>query len=549
LAFNCDMSTCSVSVSRWTRPLAAACVGLVLVVASRGVSAADLTFNINFIAESNPFPPVSGTNFSYADVWSENGYVYVGSDRGYSATSPARGVAVFSINNAGVPTFLPPQSSPPALPPGVVAGATYAPTTYYGSEMEDVEVYDGIGYFSSDVNGANGRTGVDIVDLSIPFDPVMLSRVDTSDCLSGNPGVCAHGKVHTLSIQRFNPNTPSETRFLYTSDNESTILKITDVTNPSAPQLVTSFSLPGVSGSVDSHEVVVRNNRLYVASKNPGSTSTDGWFHIYDVMNPANPVLLKAFLTGASTHTAMPTDDGKTLIVAEERSNGNVKIYDISNINSPNDPDAPILKATLSAASVCHNGTCISAHSPHHVHTHGNLMFMPWYEAGLQVFNISNPASPVLVGAFDTCRQNVDQGACFATGTSTNFNGNWGVDLSMGLKRVLLSDRTRGLIVVDASAVVIPGDYNQDMIVNAADYDVWRAAFGTTRSSVHDAPYADGNYDGVVDGADYVVWRDHFGQVQTGMAVGSSLVPEPASALLLVVGASLMMPRRRVRAA
>ena len=37
------------------------------------------------------------------------------------------------------------------------SGASYAATTYYGSEMEDVEVYDGIGYFSSDVNGSNGE--------------------------------------------------------------------------------------------------------------------------------------------------------------------------------------------------------------------------------------------------------------------------------------------------------------------------------------------------------------------------------------------------------
>ena len=112
------------------------------------------------------------------------------------------------------------------------SGASYAGTTYYGSEMEDVEVYDGIGYFSSDVNGSTGRTGVDIVDLSIPFDPIMLSRVDTSDCLSGNPGVCAHGKVHTLSIQRFNANTPSEQRFMYTSDNDTDVVKITECHEP-----------------------------------------------------------------------------------------------------------------------------------------------------------------------------------------------------------------------------------------------------------------------------------------------------------------------------
>jgi hypothetical protein len=500
---------------------------LVLGLGCLHASAADLTFNITYIAEANPFPPEGTSNFAYADVWSEGGYAYVGSDRGIDNSSLRRGVSVFSISNAGVPTFLPPPPSTP-VPSG------YAGTTYFGSEMEDVEVHDGIGYFASDVNGATGRTGVDIVDLSIPFEPIMLSRVDTSDCLTGSPGVCAHGKVHTLSVQRLNIGTPEEQRFLYTSDNETDVIKITDATDPESPSLVKSLDIGAPSG-VASHEVVVRNNRLYVASKSSSDT-TNGWFHIYDVSSPSNPVLLKSFLSGAKSHTAMPTDDNKTLIVAEERSNGNVKIYDISNINLPNDSDMPILRATLNTSNVGHNGTFISAYSPHHVHVHGNLMFLPWYEAGLQVFNISNPANPVLVGAFDTW-----------PGTSTNFNGNWGVDLSMGLKRVLLSDRKRGLIVVDASAVVIPGDYNQDMVVNGLDYLVWRASFGQTRSGFHDAPYADGNFDGVVDAADYVVWRDHLGQSQMGLGAVTS-VPEPGVTGLIATLSALGLARRRTRA-
>jgi hypothetical protein len=496
--------------------------------------AADITFNISYIAEVNPFPPEGTSNFAYADVWAENGFAYVGSDRGIDNSSSRRGVSVFSISNAGIPTFLPPPSAPPS---------GYTATTYFGSEMEDVEVWDGIGYFGSDVNvAASGRTGVDIVDLSIPFDPIMLSRVDTSDCLSGNPGVCAHGKVHTLSVQRINPDTPSEQRFMYTSDNDTTVVKITDVTNPSSPQLVTSLSL-GLASTIDSHEVVVRNNRLYVASKNPNSTSTDGWFHVYDVSNPTSPVLLKSFLTGASTHTAMPTDDGKTLIVAEERTNGNVKLYDISQINSPNDPDNPVLKTTLNTSNVCHNGSCITSHSPHHVHVHGNLLFLTWYNAGLQVFNIVNPANPVYVGAFDTWPDSAG---------NSNFDGNWGVDLSLGLDRVLLSDRKRGLIVVDATGVVLPGDYNQDMVVNDADYGVWRASFGATRTSAHDTALADGNYDGKVDMADYVIWRDHFGQSGPAGSSAASIsgaltVPEPSAVFLFSLGVGLMISRRRAR--
>jgi len=508
------------------------CLVLALAILAQHIPsvAADITFNITKIAEASPFPPATGSSFSYADVWSENGYVYLGSDRGFSGTGQItngpQGISIFSISNAGVPTFLPPMGSPPA---GFVA------TTYFGNEMEDVEVYDGIGYFSSDVNGSSGRTGVDIVDLSIPFDPIMLSRVDTSDCLSRSPTVCAHGKVHTLSIQRFNANTPIETRYMYTSDNETDTVKVTNVSNPESPALVASIDL-GLASNVGSHEVVVRNNRLYIASKLcPGcSGSASGTVHIYDVSTPTVPVLLKSFVSGTSTHTAMPTEDGKYLVVAEERSNGDVKIYDISNINSPSDPDTPVLLKTLNRSNVCRNGTCLDAHSPHHVHIFGNLMFMPWYEAGLTVFNISDPSNPKWVGAYDSY-----------AGTSTNFNGDWGVDLSRGLKQVLISDRTRGLIVLDASGVVLPGDYNQDMSVTDLDYDVWRSSYDKTRSSVHDLALADGNYDGIVDAKDYVIWKQHYGEVQTGYPVGSAAaVPEPTAFLLTGMCVLLTNPRR-----
>jgi hypothetical protein len=48
------------------------------------------------------------------------------------------------------------------------------------------------------------------------------------------------------------------------------------------------------------------------------------------------------------------------------------------------------------------------------------------------------------------------------------------------------------------------GDYFHDKVVNAADYDTWRASFDSTATLA-----ADGNGDGKVDAADYVVWRDN----------------------------------------
>jgi hypothetical protein len=457
---------------------------LLLAVSWKPACAADVTFNIEYITESNPIPPAAGSNFSYADVWTEGGYVYVGSDRA------GQGMAIFSISNSGTPVFL---------------------TEYAGSEMEDVEVWDGIGYFGSDVS-VNSGTGVDIVDLSIPFEPVMLSRV--------NGAIGGHNKVHTLSVNAGH---------LYTADNATDVVKIFDVTDPENPRLAESLHIDTRDGAA-SHEVYARDGRLYVASKN-NSITCCGWTHIYDVSTPANPVLLKAFESGPRSHTSLPTADHNTLIVAEERGDGDVHLYDVSMIDSPNDPDTPVLLSTLNRGNVG-----IDAHSPHHPHVHGNLLFLTWYEAGLQVFNIADPANPVHVGAFDTY-----------PGTQLNFNGNWGVDLSLGLNKVLISDRSRGLIVVDASGVLAPGDYDQDMLVDAEDYAAWHGAFGSRDSGLHIGPIADGNGNGVVDAADYVLWRKHLGETGPSGSEGTrqATVPEPASLFLLAVGVCLVTTHRR----
>jgi hypothetical protein len=73
--------------------------------------------------------------------------------------------------------------------------------------------------------------------------------------------------------------------------------------------------------------------------------------------------------------------------------------------------------------------------------------------------------------------------------------------------------------------VVLPGDYNGDNIVNAADYTVWRNSLNQPITLPNDST------PGAVSEEDYAVWKAHFGET---IDVGSSAAtPEPATWLLV----------------
>jgi hypothetical protein len=91
--------------------------------------------------------------------------------------------------------------------------------------------------------------------------------------------------------------------------------------------------------------------------------------------------------------------------------------------------------------------------------------------------------------------------------------------------------------------VGLPGDYNDDGTVNAADYTVWRNTLGTS------AQDADGNGSGMVDAGDFLVWKSNFGMSEgAGASLGQpGNVPEPASAFLVLVASSSVFAARRTR--
>jgi hypothetical protein len=73
------------------------------------------------------------------------------------------------------------------------------------------------------------------------------------------------------------------------------------------------------------------------------------------------------------------------------------------------------------------------------------------------------------------------------------------------------------------------GDYNQDDVVNAADYVVWRKMLG---QSVERGTSADGDGNGMIEMPDLDVWQMEFAEIAPAGA--SATVPEPSAGLALV---------------
>jgi len=83
----------------------------------------------------------------------------------------------------------------------------------------------------------------------------------------------------------------------------------------------------------------------------------------------------------------------------------------------------------------------------------------------------------------------------------------------------------KGAVEVQPIGPPLPGDYDQDGVVDAADYTVWRDALG---QNVAMFDGADGDGNGMVGANDYVVWKTHFGETLPPGAGGASGAPEIA---------------------
>jgi len=433
-------------------------------------------------------PTCTGSaNSKFADIYADGNIAVMGS-------LSCRGAFIFDVSNPDAPTL----------------SAWYNP----GNNQQFLEaiVVGNRGYFGSGNGG-----GVHIVDLTNPANPQLLGIVNSAN---GN----GHNSIHEMVIHG---------NYLIENFNSTSnkIIKVINISNPASAVFVRDINPTEVQWV---HAMHVRGNRMFTSGW--GNGSVRGRTEIYDIANIGTqaPTLLgfiedaTSITAGNSMHSSWSSEDGNYLYSCRETSNGNadLRTYNITN------PAQPLLVNRLGM-----NDLGLNAVSPHNPVVMGNYLYVAWYQAGVQVFDISNPAAPLRAGQYDSYqlayheteeskKQQTDEpwdmfcgGERMQNALPTSYDGNWAVYPFLGQDKVLLGDLRNGLLVVDATGIAAPAknivsDFDAD---GKTDYSMYAPGTGlwTIENSSNNSAFT--TYFGASD--DKIVTGDYDGDGKSDVAV------------------------------
>ena len=94
-------------------------------------------------------------------------------------------------------------------------------------------------------------------------------------------------------------------------------------------------------------------------------------------------------------------------------------------------------------------------------------------------------------------------------------------------------DDQNGFVGFRVASAGLSADFDFDTDVDQFDLAEWQAAFGTTSSG-------DADGDGDSDGADFLIWQRSFSGNTAVLTSRLATVPEPASAILMLLGFALL---------
>lgn len=209
-------------------------------------------------------------------------------------------------------------------------------------------------------------------------------------------------------------------------------MAVFSLATPTAPVLLRKLNqdFPMITGV---HDMYVRNDTVYASCEGMG---------LYMFKLNANNTFsqLGSFSNYASgftyNHSSYLTQNGQTLVFCDEIPVGMpLRMVNVSNPANIT-PQSTVIPYPTSV--------------PHNPYVVGNdHVVLSSYQDGLQIYNISNPASPFLAGYFDTHPQG---GAPNGTYFNNEYAGNWGAYPWLPSGLIVANDMQNGVFILNPMA-------------------------------------------------------------------------------------------------
>lgn len=289
------------------------------------------------------------------------------------------------------------------------------------SIWRDIKVWGDYAYITTEAN-----QGLEIIDLTpLPGSTALTSSLYTGP--SGNQWDAAHN----IYID------DNGIAYIFGANRDNGGVIMLDVnTTPGTPIEIGTFD------QWYCHDGYVKNDTGYFSHIN------DGFFSIVDLNGFGTLGLTDVIgsLTTSSvfTHNCWTSDDGNVLFTTDEKENGFIDSYDISN------PANPIFLDKIQSSP----GNDVI---PHNTYIKGNLAITSYYCDGVVVHDVSDPANMVEVANFDTAPDY----------SGNTFNGCWGIFPYFASNNLIASDIEKGLYVLSIASTL--SAYLQGTVTNAGN--------------------------------------------------------------------------------
>ncbi len=258
------------------------------------------------------------------------------------------------------------------------------------SIWRDIKVYQNYAYFVAE----DGMEGVQIVD---------LSALPDSAKLVGNYNATFYS-AHNIFID-------GGYAFVVGADQGGG-MHILDLSDPIHPVETAYYSQSGYI-----HDVYVWNDTVVACAANS--------YDLVDVTDKSNPYKISESgdIPGIYAHSGWMTEDKRYFLAAEEFNVRDMIVFDLI--------DKTNWQVVVPSYQLA-NDTRI-----HNIFVKGDYAYCSYYEAGLVILDVSDPAHPLFAGQYDTYP--TDNGS---------FNGVWGAYPFLPSGNIIISDQEKGLYII-----------------------------------------------------------------------------------------------------